>query len=297
MRVGVLGGTFDPVHLGHLAIAEEVRIKLDLDRVIFIPAGQPRLRADEYLTPAIDRLRMVELATGDNPQFQVCDIEIQRSGPTFTVDTLVELGQRLDPDTSLYFIVGADILGQLHRSSADLFNSRHQRCRHFSYLDNIGALCTGAGRNSRRPLGALVNPASDGRNLGFLEGAILRRHDVIVISTERDPFHQEAGGGFSRLNRLAVLASLERIGLRVKLQLGLRFFLSVTLEAIRLQDRQHLFGKVDILGQYSRAGRCEKAEKNGWEKATASRFKLELRYRVHQMKFPHVRVLRDGCSR
>ena len=115
MRVGVLGGTFDPVHLGHLAIAEEVRIKLDLDRVIFIPAGQPRLRADEYLTPAIDSLRMVELATADNPRFQVCDIEIQRSGPTFTVDTLVELGQRLDPDTSLYFIVGADILGQFHR--------------------------------------------------------------------------------------------------------------------------------------------------------------------------------------
>jgi nicotinate-nucleotide adenylyltransferase len=115
VRVGVLGGTFDPVHLGHLAIAEEVRIKLDLDRVIFIPAGQPRLRADEYLTPAIDRLRMVELATGDNPYFQVCDIEIQRSGPTYTVDTLVELGQRLGLDTSLYFIVGADILGQFHR--------------------------------------------------------------------------------------------------------------------------------------------------------------------------------------
>ena len=115
MRVGVLGGTFDPVHLGHLSIAEEVRIKLDLDRVIFIPAGQPRLRADEYLTPTIDRLRMVELATGNNPQFQVCDIEIQRSGPTYTVDTLVELGQRLGPDTSLYFIVGADILGQFHR--------------------------------------------------------------------------------------------------------------------------------------------------------------------------------------
>ena len=115
MRVGVLGGTFDPVHLGHLAIAEEVRIKLDLDRVIFIPAGQPRLRADEYLTPAIDRLRMVELATGDYLHFQVCDIEIQRSGPTYTVDTLVELGQRFGPDTSLYFIVGADILGQFHR--------------------------------------------------------------------------------------------------------------------------------------------------------------------------------------
>jgi len=115
VRVGVLGGTFDPVHLGHLSIAEEVRIKLDLDRVIFIPAGQPWLRADAYLTPAIDRLRMVELATRDNSRFQVCDIEIQRSGPTYTVDTLVELGQRLGQDISLYFIVGADILAQFHR--------------------------------------------------------------------------------------------------------------------------------------------------------------------------------------
>ena len=115
MRVGVLGGTFDPVHLGHLAIAEEVRIRLDLNRVIFIPAGQPRLRSDEYLTPAADRLRMVELATEDNPHFQVCDIEVQRSGPTYTIDTLDELGRRLGEDTALYFIVGADILGQFHR--------------------------------------------------------------------------------------------------------------------------------------------------------------------------------------
>jgi len=115
VRVGVLGGTFDPVHLGHLAIAEEVRIRLDLNRVIFIPAGQPRLRSDEYLTPAADRLRMVELATEDNPHFQVCDIEVQRSGPTYTIDTLDELGRRLGEDTALYFIVGADILGQFHR--------------------------------------------------------------------------------------------------------------------------------------------------------------------------------------
>ena len=115
MRIGVLGGTFDPVHLGHLAIAEEVRLRLNLDRVIFIPAGQPRLRADEYLSPAADRLRMVELATEDNPHFQVCDIEVQRSGPTYTVDTLDKLAQSLGEDTELYFMVGADILGQFHR--------------------------------------------------------------------------------------------------------------------------------------------------------------------------------------
>ena len=115
VRVGVLGGTFDPVHLGHLAIAEEVRRRLDLDRVIFIPAGQPRLREDEYLTPADDRLRMVALATEGNPHFRVCDLEVQRSGPTYTVDTLDELGRRLGDYSELYFIVGADILGQFHR--------------------------------------------------------------------------------------------------------------------------------------------------------------------------------------
>jgi len=115
VRIGVLGGTFDPIHLGHLMIAEEVRLGLQLDRVIFIPAGQPRLRADEYLTPVADRLRMVQLATEDYPRFQVCDTETRRSGPTYTVDTLEQLGQSLGPDASVYFIVGEDILGQFHR--------------------------------------------------------------------------------------------------------------------------------------------------------------------------------------
>lgn len=69
MRVGVLGGTFDPIHLGHLLIAEEVRLRLNLQRVIFIPAGQPRLRTHGAIADAADRLRMVELATADNPFF------------------------------------------------------------------------------------------------------------------------------------------------------------------------------------------------------------------------------------
>ncbi len=114
MRVGVLGGTFDPIHLGHLKIAEEVRLKLDLERVLFMPTGQPRLRADDYLSPVADRLRMVELATCDNPYFQVCDNETRRSGPTYTVDTLIELRGSLGSDDSLYFIVGVDILSRFH---------------------------------------------------------------------------------------------------------------------------------------------------------------------------------------
>ena len=114
MRVGVLGGTFDPIHLGHLKIAEEVRLKLDLERVLFIPTGQPRLRTDKYLSPVADRLRMVELATSDNPYFQVCDNETRRGGPTYTVDTLIELRGTLGTDASLYFIVGVDILRRFH---------------------------------------------------------------------------------------------------------------------------------------------------------------------------------------
>ena len=114
MRVGVLGGTFDPIHLGHLKIAEEVRLKLALERVLFIPTGQPRLRTDKYLSPVADRLRMVELATSDNPYFQVCDNETRRGGPTYTVDTLIELRGSLGTDASLYFIVGVDILRRFH---------------------------------------------------------------------------------------------------------------------------------------------------------------------------------------
>ena len=115
MRVGVLGGTFDPIHLGHLLIAEEVRIKLNLERVIFMPAGQPRLRAEEPLSPAADRLRMVELAVASNPHFQACLSDIRRSGPTYTVDTLEELHQQLGAGACLFFIVGEDVLEQFHR--------------------------------------------------------------------------------------------------------------------------------------------------------------------------------------
>jgi nicotinate-nucleotide adenylyltransferase len=114
MRVGVLGGTFDPIHLGHLLIAEEVRLRLDLQQVIFIPAGQPRLRTHEAIADGADRLRMVELATTGNPFFRACAVEVHRSGPTYTVDTLEELHRDQGPDTCLHFIVGEDILGNFH---------------------------------------------------------------------------------------------------------------------------------------------------------------------------------------
>jgi nicotinate-nucleotide adenylyltransferase len=115
MRIGVLGGTFDPVHLGHLIVAEEARVRLKLDQVIFMPAGQPWLKAGQCLTPGGHRLQMVELAVASNPFFRVASNEVERPGATYTVDTLVELNRELGPNASLYFILGMDSLAQFHR--------------------------------------------------------------------------------------------------------------------------------------------------------------------------------------
>ena len=119
MRVGILGGTFDPVHLGHLIVAEQARVRLDLDRVIFIPAGQPWLRAEQPAADGPDRLRMVELAVKSNPAFEASSQEIDRPGPTYTVDTLEvlkeELSREPDADTVLHYIIGMDALEQFHR--------------------------------------------------------------------------------------------------------------------------------------------------------------------------------------
>lgn len=115
MQVGILGGTFDPVHLGHLIIAEEARERLELDRVIFVPAGQPWLKAEQPVAPVWHRIRMAELAVASNPRFQVASNEVERAGPSYTVDTLEELRQKLGAETTLHFIMGMDALEQFHR--------------------------------------------------------------------------------------------------------------------------------------------------------------------------------------
>ena len=114
-RIGILGGTFDPPHLGHLLIAETARVTLDLGSVLFLPAGEPWLKSGQRITPAAHRLRMVELAVADNPGFCVSDREIRRTGATYTVDTLRELRCAYPNDTQLYFIVGSDVLDLFHR--------------------------------------------------------------------------------------------------------------------------------------------------------------------------------------
>lgn len=115
MRIGILGGTFDPVHLGHLLIAEESRICLQLDQVFFIPAGRPWLKEGLPLTEARHRVRMVEMAISSNPHFQVRLDEVNRPGLTYTIDTLEELGLELPAGAELYFILGLDAFEKFHR--------------------------------------------------------------------------------------------------------------------------------------------------------------------------------------
>jgi len=113
MKLGLLGGTFDPVHEAHLVIAERVYETCDLDRVLFVPAASPPHKDDVTITLFDHRLRMIELAIADNRRFAASSIELLRPGKSFTADTLAEM-HRLYPDADLYWIIGADSACELH---------------------------------------------------------------------------------------------------------------------------------------------------------------------------------------
>ena len=115
MRVGLLGGTFDPVHLAHLRLAESALAELNLDQVIFIPTGQPWLKAGQPLSPACHRLAMARVAVEDCAEFSVSELELDRPGPTYTVDTLEQLHMDLGPESEFYLILGMDALEHFHR--------------------------------------------------------------------------------------------------------------------------------------------------------------------------------------
>ncbi|VXC16637.1 putative nicotinate-nucleotide adenylyltransferase [Aeromicrobium sp. 9AM] len=125
-RVGIMGGTFDPIHHGHLVAASEVQSWFDLDEVIFVPTGEPWQKADREVSPAEHRYLMTVIATAANPRFEVSRVDIDRVGLTYTIDTLREL-TALHPDADLYFITGADAMAALltWQDHEELFKLAH----------------------------------------------------------------------------------------------------------------------------------------------------------------------------
>jgi nicotinate-nucleotide adenylyltransferase len=117
-----MGGTFDPIHHGHLVAASEVQAWFDLDEVVFVPTGEPWQKSERDVSPAEHRYLMTVVATASNPRFTVSRVDIDRGGPTYTIDTLRDLAKTL-PDTDLYFITGADALAEIFtwRDAKELF--------------------------------------------------------------------------------------------------------------------------------------------------------------------------------
>lgn len=111
-RVGVFGGTFDPIHLGHLIVASEVRHALALDRVLFVPAGRPPHKPEQPISDDVDRLAMLRLALAGNPAFEISTVDLERPGPSYTADLLAILGEGLAP-AELVFLMGEDSLQAL----------------------------------------------------------------------------------------------------------------------------------------------------------------------------------------
>ncbi len=118
-----MGGTFDPIHHGHLVAASEVADRFALDEVIFVPTGEPWQKADSKVSASEDRYLMTVIATAANPRFKVSRVDIDRPGPTYTIDTLADLSKQY-PDDDLYFITGADALSSIlsWRDWEDMFD-------------------------------------------------------------------------------------------------------------------------------------------------------------------------------
>lgn len=113
MNIGVLGGTFDPIHMGHLIVAEEIRGQLDLAEVLFVPAGEPWLKMNNSISSAEHRVQMVRLAIADEPAFKLSTMEIERAGPSYTIDTIAQFNSQMGAGDKLFFILGWDNLMQL----------------------------------------------------------------------------------------------------------------------------------------------------------------------------------------
>jgi nicotinate-nucleotide adenylyltransferase len=146
-RIGVMGGTFDPIHHGHLVAASEVGHFFSLDEVVFVPTGQPWQKDGRVVSEAEDRYLMTVIATASNPRFSVSRVDIDRPGPTYTIDTLHELITVRGADAELFFITGADALEQLMswRDAEELF-----KLAHFVGCTRPGHRLSGAGLPDER---------------------------------------------------------------------------------------------------------------------------------------------------
>jgi nicotinate-nucleotide adenylyltransferase len=142
-RLGIMGGTFDPIHHGHLVAASEVASVFHLDEVVFVPTGQPWQKADKDVTAAEHRYLMTVVATASNPSFTVSRVDIERPGPTFTIDTLRDLKAER-PDTELFFITGADAMAQIltWKNAEELWSLAH-----FIGVTRPGHELSGGGRD------------------------------------------------------------------------------------------------------------------------------------------------------
>jgi len=119
-RIGILGGSFDPIHAGHLSIAQQVANRLGLDEVILVPAGRPPHKPAKQLAPAADRLAMARLAVHGLARLAVSDLEVRRKGPSYSLDTMRAVRKQLGPEHEYFFIIGADTVGELpdwHRAA------------------------------------------------------------------------------------------------------------------------------------------------------------------------------------
>ncbi len=115
MKIGVFGGTFDPIHNGHIVLAETARETLELDEIIFIPAGVPWLKSEQNISQACHRMAMVKLVVNYRSHFSISDMEIRREGPSYMADTLSEIHAAVEPGTALYLITGMDSIMDLGR--------------------------------------------------------------------------------------------------------------------------------------------------------------------------------------
>ena len=188
-RIGVMGGTFDPIHHGHLVAASEVGHFFSLDEVIFVPTGQPWQKEGRRVSAAEDRYLMTVIATASNPRFSVSRVDIDRPGPTYTIDTLRDLRAQRGPDAEFFFITGADALEQMMtwQDADELF-----KLAHFVGCTRPGHRLSGAGP-ARRPGQPDRDPGA-GDLLDHLPGAGRGGGADLVPGTGRDrAVHLQAG--------------------------------------------------------------------------------------------------------